>query len=130
MSKKIMIADDNPVVHDLVSAQMAVLGHEVAGVETNGKNVLATYRRLNPDLLILDISFEDTDGLTVLRQLRAAYPEAKVLVLSANDQKETRSIVTKLKAAFLAKPFAVADIQAAVAKIFAQSSSNSAGAFK
>lgn len=125
-----MIADDNPVVHDLVSAQVAFLGHEVAGVEVSGKNVLATYRRLNPDLLILDISFEDTDGLTVLRQLRAAHPEAKVLVLSANDQKETRAIVTALKASFLAKPFSSADFQSAILKIFGQLPNNSAGALK
>ncbi len=125
-----MIADDNPLVHNLVSAQVAFLGHEIAGVETNGKNVLATYRRLNPDLLILDISFEDTDGLTILRQLRAAHPTAKVLVLSANDQKETRATVMALKASFLAKPFSTTDFQSAILKIFGQLPNNSAEAFK
>ena len=69
----------------------------------------------------MDISFEDTDGLTILRELRKIYPKAKVLVLSANDQKETRAIVEGLKASFLAKPFSASDIQAAVAGILSDS---------
>ena len=65
-----------------------------------------------------------------MRELRSIHPEAKVLVLSANEQKETRAIVTALEAAFLAKPFAAVDLQAAVKKIFDQPSGNSARASK
>jgi DNA-binding NarL/FixJ family response regulator len=79
------VVEDHPLFLDALQARLARLGFAVAAALSHPAELLATYRRTTPDLVLVDLSLPDTDGATVARQLLAAHPEARVLVLSAYD---------------------------------------------
>ncbi len=114
MGLKILLADDSSIVLDLLSNQIKALGHEVIGRESDSNAILAAYQKFNPDLLILDISFEGKNGLSVLREIRSFDSQANVLMVSANDQKEVLEAVSALGASLLAKPFTLDGLRVAV----------------
>lgn len=120
MKLKVLIADDSPIVREMLSAQLLELGHEIVGEESTGKGVLPAYRRHKPDLLILDISFDDKDGLAVLREVRADTPKANVLMLSGNDQKKVQEITASLGARLLVKPYSIDNLNDAIRSLFGE----------
>ncbi len=120
MKLKVLIADDSPIVREMLSAQLLELGHDVVGEVSTGRGVLPAYRQHKPGLLILDISFDDIDGLSVLRQVRAGDPNASVLVLSGNDQKKVQEITASLGARHLAKPYSIDTLRDAIQAFFGE----------
>lgn len=72
----------------------------------NGKNAIKQYELLRPDLVILDITMPEMDGLETLKELKALDPQAKVIMCSAMGQQD--KIVTAIQSGaldFIVKPF-------------------------
>jgi DNA-binding NarL/FixJ family response regulator len=63
----------------------------------------------------MDISLPDMDGLSVVRELRALFPQARVVLVSGNDQKRVMDQAQLLKAPLVCKPFKPADLEKAIA---------------
>jgi two-component system response regulator NreC len=84
---RILLADDHSVLRSglkmLLNAQDDL---SVVGEATNGQEALSATRDLAPDLLILDITMPKTDGLQVLRQVKRAHPNVRVLVLTMHEE--------------------------------------------
>ncbi|MFN0053828.1 MAG: response regulator, partial [Planctomycetales bacterium] len=81
-------------------------GWEIAGEAVNGEEGLARYRELRPDLMTLDIVMPKMDGVAVLRQIREEDPAARIVMVSAVDQKGKLSECIRLGAIdFIVKPF-------------------------
>jgi DNA-binding NarL/FixJ family response regulator len=91
---RVLVADDHPVVlagiKALLSADPAI---EIIGEALDGQSALRTSIEHKPDVLLLDLSMPGLSGMDVVRQLLAACPECKVLVLTVH---EDRSYVRKL----------------------------------
>jgi NarL family two-component system response regulator LiaR len=86
-SIKVLIADDHPVVRRGLESMLA--GNEdieVVGAAKDGQSTLWMARRLQPDVILLDIRMPDTSGLNIARELRQSLPEAKVIVLTTYEQ--------------------------------------------
>lgn len=100
----VLIADDNMFIRFLVQKW---LGPEADIVEVgNGSDVLATYMRTKPDLVLLDIHLPGKSGKDLLTEMMQTDPEAFVVMLSADSVKE--NVVFSIKAgakAFITKPF-------------------------
>ena len=119
MGKNIFIVEDLPMMRDLLSTTLESLGHTVVGIAENGKDAIANYAQHNPDLMTLDISLPDMDGLFVLKEIRLKHPQAKILIVTANDQKMLQKQALAMGASgVLLKPFVVEDIMAALSKVF------------
>ncbi len=84
---KILLADDHAVLRSglkmLLNAQSDLV---VVGEATNGNEALSAVREHSPDLLLLDISMPQTDGLQVLQQIRRTHPHVRVLVLTMHEE--------------------------------------------
>ena len=84
---KIVLADDHSVLRSglklLLNAQEDLT---VVGEATNGPEAIAAVRQHSPDLLLLDITMPKTDGLQVLQQVKRAYPNVRVLVLTMHEE--------------------------------------------
>ena len=82
---KILIVDDHPIVRAGVGRLLAAEPEIEVREATNGREALSIYRELQPTLVILDLNLPGIGGLEVLARLKAADPDARVLVLSMHD---------------------------------------------
>ncbi|HXD70977.1 MAG TPA: response regulator, partial [Gaiellales bacterium] len=81
-------------------------GHEVVGEGANGAEAVAQYQSLRPDIMTLDITMPEKDGLTALREILSMEPAAKVVMCSALGQES--KVLEAIKAGakdFVVKPF-------------------------
>ena len=82
---KILVIDDHPIVRAGVRRLLAAEPEIEVREATNGREALGIYRELQPTLVILDLNLPGIGGLEVLTRLKAADPDARVLVLSMHD---------------------------------------------
>lgn len=86
---RIALVDDHSLVRDGIKALLAVMALlEVVGEAESGTEAIEMVGRCQPDLLLVDISLKDMNGLDLTRLLRGQYPSLKVLVLSMYDNYE------------------------------------------
>jgi DNA-binding NarL/FixJ family response regulator len=84
---RILLADDHPNICKSVAALLEP-DFEVVGIVANGRDVLSEARRLQPDVVILDISMPLMGGIEAAKQLRASGSSAKVMFLTVHDEAE------------------------------------------
>lgn len=80
---KVMIVDDDPVVRLLVSRMARHAGLEIVGQASDGREGIALAVELRPDVVILDLAMPVLGGLEALPTLRAAVPDAEIVVVSS-----------------------------------------------
>ena len=81
----VLIADDHDVVRKGLISLFDGSGVRVSGEATTPEETLKQAKKLKPDVVILDVRFGDTDGLDVIRGIRAAAPQARVVMFTAFD---------------------------------------------
>lgn len=117
MPYKVLIVDDSPVLRIMLGEMLKSLGHTIVGEADSGAAGLKAYKEKKPDLVTLDISLPDENGLQVLEKLRRSDPAAKVLVVTGNDQKAVEDKALSLKAVgVLHKPFDEGELSAMLEK--------------
>ncbi|MGQ0635665.1 MAG: response regulator [Planctomycetaceae bacterium] len=106
MPKRVLIVDDAMIMRMRIREIALDAGWEIAGEAANGEEGLARYRELRPDLITLDIVMPKMDGVAALRQIREEDPAARVVMVSAVDQKGKLTECIRLGAVdFIVKPF-------------------------
>ena len=88
MAERILLVDDHPLTRSALSALLRQNGFEVAGEATDGSEAIDAARRLEPDLILLDLSMPGLDGLEALPHLREAAPDCEVVVLTATETED------------------------------------------
>jgi len=115
MSKKILVADDDPGIGDMLQLMLEEAGYNVE-IQGDGRAVQQMQEPF-PDLLFLDIRLSGTDGRTICRYLKSqeATHALPIIFLSAN--KDTRQMARDVGADdFLSKPFDMKDLLALITK--------------
>lgn len=83
--KKIVIAEDYTIVRQGLKALLdSFPGVEVVGEAENGREAIAAVRRLDPDLVIMDLSMPKTDGMTAISEIKRTHPRTKILALTVH----------------------------------------------
>jgi DNA-binding NarL/FixJ family response regulator len=86
-TRRVLIVDDHPIVRQGLRCLLeGEPGLEVCGEAEGVRDAKALVRELHPDIVIVDISLKQGDGLEVLKDIRAHYPSMPVLVLSMHDE--------------------------------------------
>jgi DNA-binding NarL/FixJ family response regulator len=88
MGERILVVDDHPLTRDALSLLLAQHGFDVVGLASDGREAIQLARKLEPDLILLDLTMPDMDGITALPMLRDAAPNAEVVVLTASGTEE------------------------------------------
>jgi DNA-binding NarL/FixJ family response regulator len=88
LASRILIVDDHPLTREALSSLLRAHGFDVVGCASDGRQAITEVARLQPDLVLLDLSMPGLDGLTALPRLREAAPDAEVVVLTASGTEE------------------------------------------
>jgi two-component system, chemotaxis family, chemotaxis protein CheY len=106
MEKTLLIIDDAMIVREKIKDTARDAGWEIVGEASNGKEGVERYLELRPTAVTLDLVMPEFDGIYALREILAADPGAKIVVVSALGQKNVLKDAFKLGAAdFIVKPF-------------------------
>lgn len=85
---RVLIADDHPLFVDGVCSLLEAHGIEVLGAVGDGQAAVAEALRLEPDLVLMDLSMPGCDGLAATRLITAQRPEIKIVVLTTSAEDE------------------------------------------
>jgi NarL family two-component system response regulator LiaR len=81
---RVLIVDDHTIVRSGLSALLLAFDDlELAGEASNGREALAAYEKLTPDVVLLDMVMPEMDGAQATRALREKHPNARVLILTS-----------------------------------------------
>jgi two-component system chemotaxis response regulator CheY len=117
---RLLVVDDAAFMRKLVGDALAKGGHDVVGEAGNGVEAISQFQALKPDLVTLDITMPEKDGLAALAEIMAADPSAKVVMCSALDQESKVLEAIKLGAKdFVVNPFQSDRVIDAVGKALA-----------
>lgn len=115
--EKILVVDDAEFLRVRISKMLTGDGHEIVEAE-NGLKAVSTYKSSKPDLVLMDITMPEMDGLTALKEIRAFDPKAKVIMLTALGQESVVLEAIKSGARdFVVKPFERERILNAIGKL-------------
>mgnify|MGYP003298773239 FL=1 len=106
MGKSILICDDAAFMRMMLKDILVKEGYEVVGEAVNGADGVEKYNSLKPDLVTMDITMPEMDGIAALKAIRASDPAAKVVMCSAMGQQAM--VVESIQAGardFIVKPF-------------------------
>lgn len=114
---RILITDDAAFMRMMLKDILTKAGHEVVGEAENGAVAVQKYTELKPDLVTLDITMPEMDGIQALKKIREADPNAKCLMCSAMGQQAM--VIEAIQSGakdFIVKPFQAERVIEAVAK--------------
>lgn len=105
MSRTILVVDDAAFMRMMIRDILSKEGYTIHEA-VNGRDAVEKYREIQPDLVTMDITMPELDGISALRAIREQDAEARILMVSAMGQQ--KMIVEALEAGaldFLVKPF-------------------------
>lgn len=116
---RVMITDDHAIVRQGLKQILSETGDiSVTGEAENGFQAMRIVRQQNFDVMLLDISLPDRNGLDVLKQIKKEYPELAVLMLSMHNESEFAIRALKAGAAgYLNKQSASAQLVTAIRQV-------------
>ncbi len=103
--KRVLIVDDASVVRLMLKKALKA-DFDIVGEATNGVDALAKYKELKPDLVTMDITMPEADGIQATKDIIAFDEDAKIVMMSGIDQKEMLTQAIKAGASsYIVKPF-------------------------
>jgi two-component system, chemotaxis family, chemotaxis protein CheY len=114
---QILIVDDAEFLRVRISKMLVGEGFEVSEAE-NGLKAIESYKTKKPDMVLMDVTMPEMDGLTALKELRKLDPNAKVVMLTALGQESVVLEAVKSGAKdFIVKPFDHDRVMSAINKL-------------
>lgn len=109
--KTVLVIDDNPDVLSLFVELLELKKFQVVGTGRNGKEAVAQFEKLKPDITFLDVVMPNTDGIYALDLIREINPNAVVVMITTDLSQDTAKRLEDLKAtAVIYKPFDINDL--------------------
>lgn len=118
MGKNILIVDDAAFMRMMIKDILSKNGYIVAGEAENGVKAIEKYNELKPDLVLMDITMPEKDGIQALKDIKAADSSAQVIMCSAMGQQAM--VIESIQAGakdFIVKPFQADRVLEAVRKV-------------
>ena len=118
MAKNILICDDAAFMRTMIKDILTKNGYNIAGEAENGAKAVEKYNELKPDLVLMDITMPEMDGIQALKKIKETDPNASVIMCSAMGQQAMviESIQSGAKD-FIVKPFQADRVLEAVQKV-------------
>ncbi|NMA65510.1 MAG: response regulator [Clostridiaceae bacterium] len=114
----ILIVDDAAFMRMMIKDILSKNGFTVVGEAENGIKAVEKYKELTPDLVIMDITMPEMDGIQAVKQIKSLDPSAKIIMCSAMGQQAM--VIESIQAGakdFIVKPFQAERVIEAVKKV-------------
>ncbi len=118
MAKNILICDDAAFMRMMIKDILTKNGYNVAGEAENGVKAIEKYKETNPDLVLMDITMPEMDGIQALKEIKKVDSSALVIMCSAMGQQAM--VIESIQAGakdFIVKPFQQERVIEAVKKV-------------
>lgn len=106
MANRILIVDDAAFMRMMIRDILSKNGYEVVGEANDGAQAIEKFKELHPDLVTMDITMPEMDGIIALKEIKKLDPNAKVIMCSAMGQQAM--VIDAIQAGakdFIVKPF-------------------------
>ncbi|MFD3157532.1 response regulator [Haloimpatiens sp. FM7330] len=118
MSAKVLIVDDAAFMRMMIKDILEKNGFEVVGEANNGIQAVELYKKFEPDIVTMDITMPDMDGIEAVKAIKQINASAKVIMCSAMGQQTM--VMDAIKAGardFIVKPFQADRVLEAIKKV-------------
>jgi two-component system chemotaxis response regulator CheY len=117
---RLMIVDDSNVIRRRIERCQQQASLEVVGLASNGVEAVEVFRRMDPDIVTMDITMPQMDGIECVERLVAIKPDVLILIVSALADKATAvEAMEKGANGFLSKPFSDRQLNEALEELIA-----------
>ena len=106
MANRILIVDDAASMRMMIRDILTKNGYEVCGEANDGAQAIEKFKEVRPDLITMDITMPEMDGIAALKEIKKIDPSAKVIMCSAMGQQAM--VIDAIQAGakdFIVKPF-------------------------
>ncbi|MDR3120564.1 MAG: response regulator [Clostridiales bacterium] len=106
MGKKILIVDDATFMRMMIRDILVANGYEIAGEAENGIQAVSMFKRTAPDLVLMDITMPEMDGIRAVKEIMKADQTARIVMVSAMGQQAM--VIQSIQSGaldFVVKPF-------------------------
>jgi two-component system chemotaxis response regulator CheY len=106
MANRILVVDDAAFMRMMIRDILTKNGYEVCGEANDGSQAIEKFKEVKPDLITMDITMPEMDGITALKEIKKLDPNAKVVMCSAMGQQAM--VIDAIQAGakdFIVKPF-------------------------
>ncbi|MEM9895706.1 MAG: response regulator [Bacteroidota bacterium] len=118
MKKRLLIVDDSSVMRRTIEKNLADYDLEIIGQAANGKEAIEIVEDEMPDVITLDITMPEMDGIACLDEIMRIHPDAKVMIITALSDKLTGlTALDKGARGFMYKPVSSDDLAKAFDKL-------------
>ena len=118
---KILIADDSDAIRLVLKDILSIGEHEVLAEANDGAEAVNLYQQYSPQILLLDLAMPKKDGLTVVKEVIAYDPDAKIILITASDdQKIINQCLEHGAKSHISKPFDFNTVLKAITDILAK----------
>ena len=117
MSNKVLIVDDAAFMRMMIKEILSKNGYTVVGEASDGVQAVEKYKELGPDLVTMDITMPEMDGIAALKEIKKLDPNARVIMCSAMGQQAM--VIDAIQAGakdFIVKPFQADRVLEAIKK--------------
>ncbi len=118
MAKNILICDDAAFMRMMIKDILTKNGYNVVGEAENGAKAIEKYSELKPDLVLMDITMPELDGIGALKKIKENDASAKIIMCSAMGQQAM--VIESIQAGakdFIVKPFQADRVLEAIKKV-------------
>lgn len=98
MSVRVLVVDDSGFMRKRIIEELKTGGHTVVGEARGGNEAIEMYRSLKPDVVTMDITMRDKDGITAAKEILQEDPEARILFLTILQDEKYKAEAAKLGA--------------------------------
>jgi two-component system chemotaxis response regulator CheY len=116
---KVLVVDDSLIMRRNITKMVEALGHKVIGEAKDGNEAIVFYTRLKPDLVTMDITMPEMDGITAVKELKKLDKDVKIIMVTSHGQEEmVLSAVRSGASGYLLKPVNLIKLRDSLRKIF------------
>lgn len=106
MSYRVLVVDDTNFMRKMAADCLKQQGYTVAGEAANGKEAIRLYEELRPDIVLMDLTMPEMNGVDAIKEILKINPDAVILICSASNQQDMIFVALEAGAkGFLKKPF-------------------------